>query len=218
MTDQIKVHSNRSNATRAARAALGAAAINDVDFMLTKTDAGITWAPITLAYIGQDDGESAPVPTAEAREAAQEYANETGEPVPLFAFPTGAHIATIEPVEAPATTPAKPAKAKAAPKAKAEKAPKPAKAPKAAKAPNAPKDDKATMTAACLDLARRPEGVTAAELNELTQWKGAPWKWLFSNPKKTGWCDRRGLDFSVTQTKPEKGRATAHYHVGAPKA
>ena len=27
--------------------------------------------------------------------------------------------------------------------------------------------------------------------------KGAPWKWIFSNPKGTGYCDRWGYKFKV---------------------
>lgn len=50
-------------------------------------------------------------------------------------------------------------------------------------------------TAECIALALRPEGVTVAELNELTQWKGAPWSWNFSNPKGTGWSQKYGYGF-----------------------
>lgn len=82
-------------------------------------------------------------------------------------------------------------------------------------APAAPKktggrkaDAPTGMTAKVVELAARPNGATRAELNELTQWKGAPWKWFFSNPKGTGVCDRFGYGFEVRK----EGR-TAHYHV-----
>jgi len=48
-------------------------------------------------------------------------------------------------------------------------------------------------------------------LNELTEWKGAPWKWLFSNPKKTGYCDRWGYKLTLLTDK-ENARAV-RYHV-----
>lgn len=57
--------------------------------------------------------------------------------------------------------------------------------------------DKATMTETLIKLAQRAKGVTPAELNETSQWKGAPWKWLFSNSKGTGWAQKRGLKFRV---------------------
>lgn len=65
-----------------------------------------------------------------------------------------------------------------------------------------------------LKLTCRAKGATPEELNTLTKWKGAPWKWLFKNPKKTGYCDRWGYSFDVikddsgthykTEKKPEK--------------
>jgi hypothetical protein len=53
------------------------------------------------------------------------------------------------------------------------------------------------MVVEILKLASGAKGVSPAELNELTKWKGAPWKWLFSNPKGTGYCDRWGYKFKV---------------------
>lgn len=71
------------------------------------------------------------------------------------------------------------------------------------------------MVAKIIDLAVREEGVTPAELNTLTNWKGAPWKWLFSNWKGTGYADRWGYNLIVTKnakkvayklvTKPVEG-------------
>ncbi len=89
-------------------------------------------------------------------------------------------------------------KAKTAAKAKAAK-PAKAKAPKADRAPSG-------MVVDILRFASRKNGVTPAELNELTKWKGAPWRWLFKNPKKTGYCDRWGYDFEVA-----KDDAGTHY-------
>ena len=53
------------------------------------------------------------------------------------------------------------------------------------------------MTAQILNMAARKNGVSRAELNELTGWRGAPWKWLFSNKHKTGFCDRWRFTFRV---------------------
>lgn len=64
-----------------------------------------------------------------------------------------------------------------------------------------------------LKLASRENGVSPAELNKLTEWTGAPWKWLFQNPKKTGYCDRWGYKFEVFEIEPKdgKGRAETRY-------
>jgi hypothetical protein len=55
-------------------------------------------------------------------------------------------------------------------------------------------------TAELIALALRPEGVSTAELNEVSQWKGAPWRWNFHNPKGNGWAQRFGYQF-----RAEKG-------------
>jgi hypothetical protein len=52
-------------------------------------------------------------------------------------------------------------------------------------------------------LASRKHGVSPAELNEVTRWKGAPWRWLFSNPKRNGYCDRWNYSFKVAQIDGE---------------
>ena len=124
-----------------------------------------------------------------------------------------------EPAVAPKAPhePAKPKAVKAAPKAKPEAAPKAVKAkpepvkakPAKAKAnePAKPKAPKGRV-AEILKLASRPKGASPAELNELTSWKGAPWKWLFANPKGNGYCDRWGYKLAVLQT--DQG---VRYHV-----
>lgn len=56
------------------------------------------------------------------------------------------------------------------------------------------------MVLKILALTSRKDGVSPAELNKLTKWKGAPWKWLFSNPKKNGYADRWGYTFRVTKS------------------
>jgi hypothetical protein len=109
-----------------------------------------------------------------------------------------------------------PAKGKGAKIAKGAKgkptAKKTAPVPRAAK-PTRERKGKAPrgMVVKILALASRKNGVSPAELNALTTWKGAPWKWLFSNPKKTGYCDRWGYRFKVL-TEKDDPRAV-RYHV-----
>lgn len=67
----------------------------------------------------------------------------------------------------------------------------------APKAPKAPRG----FVVDILRLSCRPSGVSRDELNDLTKWKGAPWKWLFKNPKKTGYCDRWGYTLKITEGK-----------------
>jgi hypothetical protein len=89
--------------------------------------------------------------------------------------------------------------------AKAKKPAKPAKkAPPARPAGEGPSG----MVAEILKLASRKSGITPAELNELTSWQKAPWKWLFQNPKGTGFCDRWSYKLNVV-----KDDAGTHYHV-----
>lgn len=99
--------------------------------------------------------------------------------------------ATMSKKAATAARKAKPAKKGA--KSSARRAPKS----DAARATKAGSSNKDSMVGKVIALASRPQGASPAELNKLTGWKGCPWKWQFSNPKKTGWCDRRGLGFEV---------------------
>jgi hypothetical protein len=63
-------------------------------------------------------------------------------------------------------------------------------------------------SAECIRLALRKNGVTPQELNEFTGWRGAPWRWLYSNPKKNGWADRFGYKLEVLR----EGRVV-HYRL-----
>jgi hypothetical protein len=67
--------------------------------------------------------------------------------------------------------------------------------PKAAK----PAGKRGEKVEAVLRLASRRNGASRAELIDLTGWSAAPWRWLFRNPKKTGYCDRRGLRLKVIE-------------------
>jgi hypothetical protein len=62
------------------------------------------------------------------------------------------------------------------------------------------------MVAEILKAASRVKGASRAELNDLTKWKGAPWKWLFKNPKKNGYCDRHGYKFEILEGKDGETR------------
>ena len=108
------------------------------------------------------------------------------------------------------------------PVVKGTKAPKPAKAEKLAKAPKAPKEPKVAgekkarepraaklapsgMRLQIIEACCRKSGATPAYLNDLTKWKKAPWKWLMSNPKGTGLCDRYGYTLTVGRNVDDKG-------------
>jgi hypothetical protein len=153
-------------------------------------------ATIALATIDNDFGH---VPAETAKAEAQTLANEEGKTVTLR-----------DPVTDKVLGKATPTKAKKAPGKPAGKGKGAAKVKKAAKAKPAknaangqPKPTKKAprgMVVEILKLASRPKGVSPAELNNLTNWTGAPWKWLFSNPKKTGYCDRWGYKFTVVKT------------------
>src|SRR5262245_15468276 len=124
------------------------------------------------------DNDLGMVPAKTAGKAAQKAANEEGKAVTVRHPVTDKVIAKVLPK-----------KGTKAAKAKATKAAKP----KADRKPSG-------MVEKILKLASRPDGVSPAELNKLTSWKGAPWKWLFSNPKGNGYCDRWGYKFKVTRT------------------
>ena len=66
------------------------------------------------------------------------------------------------------------------------------------------------MVVQILKLASRPKGVTPDELNKLTRWRGAPWKWLFSNPKKNGYCDRWNYKLTILNPDKDNPRAVAY--------
>jgi len=56
------------------------------------------------------------------------------------------------------------------------------------------------------DRVAMTQGGVSPELNEVSGWRGAPWRWLFSNPQGTGWANKRGLKFTVAKD----GRATTY--------
>jgi hypothetical protein len=78
---------------------------------------------------------------------------------------------------------------------------------KAAKTKKATRGDGPSgRVADILKLASRPKGVSREELNALTKWKGAPWKWLFKNPKGNGYCDRWGYHLRIAEDKDGETR------------
>jgi hypothetical protein len=143
------------------------------------------------------------VPGTDARVAADKEAKATGKPVTIRHAVTDKLLATV-----------KPPKAKVVKKAAAKKKTKPAKkkataapAKKKAAATKRDSDKPSGMTAELVKLALRASGVTPAQLNEHSKWKGAPWKWFFSNPKKTGVADRFGYKLKVERD----GRAVTYF-------
>src|SRR5207244_12779849 len=62
----------------------------------------------------------------------------------------------------------------------------------------------------CVELLRPQDHRHAVvNLNTLTKWKGTPWKWLFSNPKKNGYCDRWNYKFAVREVDGETRYCTS---------
>lgn len=159
---------------------------------------------MTTVMLSTTDHDLGLVPAKTATSTAQQEANTTGKPVTVRHPVTDKVIRTVKPKTSKAAAKAKPAakaakangKAKAKPAAKAK-----AKATTTAK----PKADRKPrgMVVKILALASRKNGVSPAELNKLTEWKGAPWKWLFSNPKGNGYCDRWNYSFKVTDVEGE---------------
>jgi hypothetical protein len=148
---------------------------------------------IPVALQTQNRGTTSPAPkqvdqaSAAAITANGQHSNQHHKQVPLTKVPTK--------VEG-----RKPA---AKPKAKAKKPAKAAK--KVAKRGDGPSGKAAEI----LRLASRPQGASREELNALTKWSGAPWKWLFKNPKGTGFCDRHKYSLRIAEGKEGKTR----YHV-----
>lgn len=163
-----KVYTNRSNARRAAlKAGIPADAIGVIEV----NGAFVYQDNRQMVVLATENDDVGVVPAAEARDRAKEAANELGCPVMLRDAASDDLIETVNPNKKP-----KAAKARPANKDKADKK---------ERGPSG-------MVAVIIELAQRSEGVTRAQLNEVTQWKGAPWKWLLQNPKGTGFADRWG--------------------------
>lgn len=131
------------------------------------------------------------VPADTAVALAARVAALVGNPVVVHAATSGNQLQVVQPGATKA-------------KAKTAKADGPAKVPGAPRAPKAAPDG---MAARIVALCCREQGATPAELNALTQWKGAPWKWLLSNRKGTGLADRYGYDLTVDKD----GRAVTYF-------
>lgn len=199
-------YSSKSNARRAAKAAgipENKVQLIEVDGRWSFAEAAETEALVALATEHADLGI---LPASKARDEAVKVANETGATVYLRDPMSDEVIDTVEPEEAVSV---EDLDSSEHPVAQANKASWDAvtkggrrgraKAEKAPAEPKARKEAPSGMRAKIIELALRPEGVTPAELNELTEWKGAPWKWLFSNPKGTGFADRWGYKLSVVK-------------------
>ncbi|MEY9179705.1 hypothetical protein [Bradyrhizobium sp. USDA 313] len=158
--------------------------------------------------VSSDDGD-AMVPGNEARDVAKKEAKATGKPVTIRHAVTDKVLATVKPEKTKQPKAAKAAAKKGKTVKKAKPVKKTAANRTAAKKPAAKRDDAAPsgMTAELVKLALRACGVTPAQLNEHSKWKGAPWKWFFSNPKKTGVADRFGYKLKVERN----GRAVTYF-------
>jgi hypothetical protein len=150
---------------------------------------------MTTVMLSTTESDLGLVPANTASKRAQAHANKTGQTVTVRDAVTDKVLAKILPVKkAKAKVKETPAAKAAAKKATTAK-------PKAAK-PKVERKPKG-MVVKILALASRKGGVSPAELNRVTDWKGAPWKWLFSNPKGNGYCDRWGYKFKVTDVDGE---------------
>lgn len=170
--------------------------------------------------VSSDNGDAI-VPGTEAVDAAKKEAKETGKPVTIRHPVTDKVLATVKPEGEPkrtkqqaaanlkaakaATKEAKMSKTAKKPAAKKATAKKPAA--KKAASPKGNGDKPVGMTGELVKMALRASGVTPAQLNEHSKWKGAPWKWFFSNPKKTGVADRFGYKLKVERD----GRAVTYF-------
>lgn len=154
--------------------------------------------------LATEDKDLGLVPAKTAKVEAQKAANEEGKPVTMRDPTTDKVLGTVKPAKGPKGAPKarKVAKvAKVARKAgKARKATPVAR--KAAPKGEGRKEPRGNVVE-ILKLASRAKGVSPQELNDLTKWKGAPWKWLFQNPKKTGYADRWGYKFEVLNVDGE---------------
>jgi hypothetical protein len=162
--------------------------------------------------LSTEDRDLGIVEKSEAKASAQRFADKEGETVTMRDPTSDKVLGKVKPTTKGKA--AKTTKAAAKPTRKAKGAVKAAKGTKAAETAKptngAPKQPRG-MVVEILKLAHRTKGVSPTELNELTKWKGAPWKWLFSNPKKNGYADRFGYKFWIT-ADDENARAV-RYHV-----
>ena len=201
-----KTFSNASNARRAARVELGPEAVPTVDFKVVKTaDGRFTWKTVTKkaeqveqVMLATEDGDLGLVNKNVAQDRAQAEADAQNVTVYLRDPLTDEVVGTVKPT--PAMRPSKSSKIDKMIEL----------APPSAETNGAKRGRKAAgpsgMVAKIIELATRPEGVTRAELNETTNWKGAPWKWLFQNPKRTGYADRWGYSLEVMK----RGQSVAY--------
>lgn len=135
------------------------------------------------------------VPAADAVGLAVMIANKTGFYVDVTNPATQRLLQTVHPATKGQKAPKadKPARE---PKVRAEKQP---------RAPRAPKTEPSGMAAKIVQMCSRPEGATPTDLNELTNWSKAPWRWLLSNRKGTGFAERFGYSFEASKDQATRG-------------
>lgn len=79
------------------------------------------------------------------------------------------------------------------------------------RAPKAPKTAPDGKYATITNLCARPEGASPDELFQATKWNKAPWKWLLSNRKGEGICERFGYSLEVKTSGGGKHKTTRYY-------
>lgn len=209
MTLNQQTYSTRSNATRALRRAIDSKQAAEGQYVVSQVDDRFQIVEQTdvAMLVTADGGDLGLVPNGNgnAEREAQKSADEEGVPVTIRHPESDAVLGEIRPGKAAR----KKARRAAAEASRAEVA----RVKKARTATQAMVDKKVNVergphehrgpqgkALAILKLASRTGGASARELNELTGWRGAPWRWLFSNPRKTGVCDRWGFDFHTQRT------------------
>jgi hypothetical protein len=173
-----------------------------------------TAAPVVpqIIALATQDADLGMVEAATAQEEAQRAADEVGTTVFLRDPTTDEVLGSASPTQAEQESPARDFKTeiaalKARHREELDRLAAEMKAAKPTRAIKAPTDRKPSgKTAELIALALRPEGVTPQELNEVSQWRNAPWRWTFSNPKGTGWAQRHGYQFRAEKGEDKRVR------------
>jgi hypothetical protein len=162
-----------------------------------KVDQAMAKRGVTSPAIKQTDQAS-----AAAIKQNGKHANQHHTPVPVKQFDAKGKPKVrplLDQADRQKNGKAKAAAVKPAKKAKSAKVTKKAKATRRGDGPTG-------KVTEILKLASRPNGASREELNTLTKWSGAPWKWLFKNPKGTGFCDRHGYTLRIAEGKEGETR------------
>jgi hypothetical protein len=190
-----KSYASRSSAARGLRRAIDSDATLEGRYIVAAVDDRwqIVAASDDVVMLAIDSGDLGLVPADKAIQHAREVADAENVAVTIRHPETDALIDSVEPngqarARTRRETTADQPVARTNGKAKA-----------AAPAGKCKATTPRGKVAAILRLASRKSGVSVSELNQLTGWRRAPWRWLFSNKKKTGYCDRWRLRFEAVR-------------------